>query len=312
MTRLINKSVIGICVFFMFSCNRPTVEDLTVAVAEKNYEKAKDLLQRGVSTDALAMEDKPLVIAAAHNDIEMIVLLVNYGADPNVICQDESLLQWAIRKKEKVLIKILIDKGADVNYISPDGSSVFSSAMSSLSDDELNIFIENGLDLMGRSKGNKNQISYFEGLLFYNKLETAKLLLRNDAVLSEVISDSYMSIKLVDYWDTGVKDLADFLVTKGLRLNYDLPLLQHAINNYEATEWLLDHGVSPIKEYLAPGAMDFEKTPLDAAYFGLYMVTTYAKEDGAYVENSPDELERRRVIELLEKRIAEMSAVPAD
>lgn len=312
MTRLIDKSVVGICIIFMFSCSKPTVEDLKIAVMEKNYKKAEELLQRGVPTTAFAMEDNPVVIAARRNDISMVALLVNYGTDPNVICQNESLLQWAIKNKEKTLIKTLIDKGADVNYINSDGYSVFSYAIAYLSDNELGIFLENRLDLMGRSRGNRKYISYFEDLLFHNKLETAKLLLRSDVVLSEVINDPYMSIKLVNYWDTGVKDLASFLVVKGLQLNDDLPLLQHAINNYEATEWLLDHGVSPVKEYLAPEAADFQKTPLDAAYFGLYMVTTYAKEDGTYVENSPDELERRRVIELLEKRIAEMSVVSTD
>jgi ankyrin repeat protein len=312
MIRSINNILLGICVFFVFSCGKPTVADITTAVSEKNYEKVEELLEQGVPIIDPAMEDNPLVISIRRNDTKMIELLVKHEINPNVTYQNESLLQWAIKKRDMKIIELLIDNGADVNYSNPDGYSVFSYAIPRLSDEELNIFIENGLDLMGHSKGNNSDISYFEDLLICNKLRTAMILLENKEVLAEVINDSDMSIKLVDYWDAGTKDLADFLIANGLRLNHDLPLLQHAINNYEATKWLLDHGVSPVKEYLAPRATDFERTPLTAAYFGLYMTTTYAQLDGTYVENTPDEMERRRVIELLEKRIAEMSVSPSE
>jgi hypothetical protein len=312
MIRTNNKILLFACAVVFFSCYKQKQNDkiFFTAVTEKDYGKTKEYLENGYRLTG-ASENDPIIIAVNNNDTEMISLLLQNGSNPNAVYQGNSLLYWAI-KENRGVIKPLIDNGADVNYKNDDGGSVFGRAIGFLPDEDLNIFIENGLDLMGRSKRNNEIIPYFEDLLISAKYKTAIRFLENKDVVEETINNPKIIFRLIQRWSADAEKIADKLVENGFELNQELPLLQYATASYGATLWLLDHDVSPIKEYLSPEASDFEKTPLDAAYFGLYMVTTWAQIDGSYVENTPDELERRRVIELLEKRIAEMSAASTD
>jgi hypothetical protein len=274
------------------------------AVTEGKHETVKQYFEKGYKlNDKL---ENPLAIAVGNNDVAMVTVLLENGVNPNILYQNDSLLQWAIKSKDIKLIELLISKGADVNFVDPEGFSVFSIAISFLSDENLNIFLKNGLNPMGRSKLNAEEISYFEDLVREKKLKTAHLLLQNKDVMDEVVKNQKIILALIQYWNFDSRNLADLLVEHGLKLDYELPMLQLAVGNYDATLWLLDHGVSPIKEYNAPEAADFMKTPLDTAYFGLYMSTSRGKEDGAYIENNEDELERKKVIQLLEERIKDM------
>jgi ankyrin repeat protein len=304
MIRLSANFILAICLALFFSCAKQSDEEFYAAVTEGKYETVTQYFEKGYKpNDKL---ENPLLIAAGNNDTVMITLLLENGVNPNILYENQSLLQWAIKLKDIKLIELLINTGADVNFVNPGGYSVFAYAISSLSDEDLNIFLENGLNPMGRSKLNNKEVSFLEDLMHEKKSKTVKLLLQNKDVMDEAVNDPRILFALIQRWDSGCQDIADMLVEHGLKLDYELPLLQSAVGSYHATLWLLDHGVSPVKEYNAPEAADFMKTPLDAAYFGLYMSISSDKEDGAYVENNEDELERKKVIQLLEERIEDM------
>jgi hypothetical protein len=292
--------------FLLFiSCEKLSDKDFFAAVREKRYLDVKQYFEKGYKiTD---MVESPLIIALNNDDIEMIMLLLNNGSDPNLVYQNETLLQRAIKLKNIALIKLLLERGVDINYVDANGKTAFWRAISFLPDEDLGIFIEYGLNPLVRTKQNGKNVSYFEELIMENKIKTAKLFLENKTVVDDIKNNPNTIFILLQNWNSDVREIMDFLVAKGFELNDELPLLQSVTASYDATLWLLDHGVSPVKEYTDPDAADFLKTPLDTAYFGLYMVTTWAQMDGGYVENSPDELERRRVIELLETVVSTYS-----
>jgi hypothetical protein len=309
MTRLISNFLL-FCFLFFISCGNVSDKDFLAAVKEKRYMDVEQYFEKGYKINETA--ESPLIIALDNHDIEMVMLLLHNGAEPNLIYQNETLFQKAISLKDIALIKLLLEKGVDLNYVDANGRTAFWRAINILPDEDLGIFLEYGLDPLVRTRLNGDDISYFENLILENKTKTAKMFLENKTVVDDIKNNPKVIFRLLQKWNPDVRVIADFLIANGFKLNDELPLLQSAIADYDATLWLLDHGISPVKEYTNPKAADFEKTPLDAAYFGLYMVTTWAQIDGGYIENSPDELERRRVIELLKKRIAEMSVVSED
>ncbi len=154
-------------------------------------------------------------------------------------------------------------------------------------------------------RNEKNQ-SYFEELLVMRKNNVAFYILSYKEVMYDVISDEYMSLKLIYYWVDDTKKLADTLIESGLRLNASLPLLQEAIRslNYDAVQWLLDQGVSPVEKYIDPTGTDalYEGTPLDVVNDTEHRLLNYAGKDYKYEENDPEVVEIEKLLkETIEK-----------
>jgi hypothetical protein len=293
---------------FIISCDKPTVEDLTAVITGGNYQETEKLLSKGAPVNNTAdSQNNPLIIAAKNNNIAIMNLLLDYGADPNIEYENGSLLEWAIKTQDFALVKRLVEKGVDINYTNVKGYTVFSYAITYLQEENLPFFIDNGLNLLGESVLGNGPTPYFEILLFKKKIKTALAFLEYEEVVESVIHDLRTNYILVYYWTEGTKEVADKLVEKGFELDKDLPLIQYAKWNFEAVEWLLDHGMSPKKKYIEPDGNDIiNSTPLEFAHYLEYSYLYGIISEPLYKEGDPEIIELRKVIKLLEDRISEM------
>jgi ankyrin repeat protein len=316
-----------LAVFIFSSCTKPKTEtvELIAAPAEQlstppseQEQRIPTLLEQNYTED-----DKLLILAVKDNDIESVTSLLNNGANPNIVLDDSnSLLMWAIQQlnsykytidenrvlKYEALIKLLLEKGADVNYTSRARYSVFQFASLFLSDDILPLFIDSGLDLLGRTTINGAVYPYFQCLIIAKKPKTALLFLTHDKVLQKVLTDSSMASWLIGMGRPGTKEILDYLVANGLQLDTDEPLLYEAIwnNNYDMVLCLLDNGISPTKRYEGDNPLTDGLTPLEYAKDNIsYLYKKYRMLGEIELdESSPQIIEGRKIIRLLEERIA--------
>jgi hypothetical protein len=310
MTGKIGRFIFSVLLFssIVVSCGKPTVEYLIAAIAEGNYQGTEKLLSEGAPLNNPSdVQKDPLIVAVENNNIDIINLLLDYGSDPNIEYKNGSLLQWAIKTQDFEFVKRLVQKGADINYINAEGKTVFSYAIAFLKEEELPFFVDNGLNLLGKSDINNEPTPYFEILLFKRKTKTALLFLDYEEVVKSVVSNHRTNFILVYYWTEGTKEVANKLVEKGFEVDKDLPLIQYAKGNFEAVEWLLDHGMSPTKKYIDPdGNQIISGTPLEFARYLEYSYLHGIISEPLYKEDDPEIIELQKVIALLENRISKI------
>ena len=105
-----------------------------MAVHERRYRLAKDLINAGADVNASTRFGSPVLLDAAdnaHNDAEMFIsLLISSGADVNITSNDGSttLMRAAWRATSLGVVTALINAGADVNMRNSYGDSAFTAA----------------------------------------------------------------------------------------------------------------------------------------------------------------------------------------
>lgn len=269
---------------FLVSCNKITLEDINLAIIEKNVEKLQLLIEKN-EVDLNTTSASELIILALKSHFEeavmillesgvnpniqvnnqniadyllktehenLFLLFISNGLDPNILINydNESILYWAVLEKKEELIKKIISCGGNVNYIKKSKNiPVFDLAIRILPEEYHKFFMTNNLDY---SVTNNKEESFLDAAIRKRKLNTALLLIEKSELMQDEILDDNFWLKFISYWSDGSAVLGNEILERGYNIKIDLPLYQEAIKklHIEAVQWLFDSGVSPYNRYV--------------------------------------------------------------
>ncbi|MBU2529608.1 MAG: ankyrin repeat domain-containing protein [Elusimicrobia bacterium] len=116
--KLFHNFILIISLLSLSACNLQTDPDtiLDVAVRNNDIEKAKKLLDVGVSAEPKPKTGwTPLMIAVVRNKPEMADLLLEHGADINTRNKSQTLLHLVARYGKNDMVEYLLKKGLNTN-----------------------------------------------------------------------------------------------------------------------------------------------------------------------------------------------------
>jgi hypothetical protein len=224
---------------------------LNRAIINNDEEKVKTLLEKGV-----VLNDDDAIKLALDN-VELLTSLITNGANVNAIVDSDnnSLLEWAIKNKELPLVELLIQKGADINHVSKNSQDpLIFCAVKNLPESYMKLFFDRDPNLiLARDKQNWPVYAVMLGKGDFNALIDLKT---NKTAFDILLKQSDIMSRLISGWseDKKCEEFADFLVLNGYDLNSGYSYLQYSIweLNFDAFQWLLKNGISPVNINVDP------------------------------------------------------------
>jgi hypothetical protein len=157
-------------------------KQLIKAIKDKNVERVKILLDKGVNINYKDDDDKSLLTFACYTgNIQIIRMLIDAGCDVNYDngWDRPPLLEFIAQLSEcndqaVELVRLMIAKGADVNYLNYEGNSVLFFAAKENFYRIVELLLDAGADLNYANEWNWNALMQ---AVFYDAYDVAKLLL---------------------------------------------------------------------------------------------------------------------------------------
>lgn len=193
-------------------------QKLYEAVEARDYDKVKDLLEKGEKVNKHSKNGLfPLWRAAADNDTAMVRLLLKHGAKVDLLTKGKdpiTALIYPVQEGFLDIVKMLVEHGADVNSAGPGKQP------------PVRVAARNG------------------------RLKVLKYLIEKGANFEDKTANDGAT-PLEGAASKGHLDIVKFLVEKGANVNHqdndkDTPIGEAAVNgHFEVVKYLLEHGADP-------------------------------------------------------------------
>lgn len=222
------------------------------AVQERNIERMRELIDRGVRVDAVSPAGKTaLSYAAFHGEKAMVKLLFAHHANPSAKCAAYgSPLAASLYSQDEVIAQYLLDRRANPDDVDAKGMPVLAIALENRPD-VANKLIRAGANLDWCDEGGNTPLLV---ALKYGQWKNALLLIRKgldvNAANKEGFTPLMLAVSLSGAF--GSSDVIDALFDAGAKIDACMPSGSTALmfaavrdSSGETVKLLLDRGANP-------------------------------------------------------------------